>query len=69
MNIVGLCVGIHCYFVHFDDAHKLSFFSTQQQTHGESPLLLSIQYGTKRRMYVCWFLYLVHLLYHEIGLK
>lgn len=27
-NIAGLWGSIHCYFIHFDDDHKLSFFST-----------------------------------------
>lgn len=44
-------------------------FSVHDDKHRESPLLLPIQYGTMRHMYVCLFLYLVHLLYHEVGLK
>lgn len=51
-DIVGLCVGIHCYFTHFD-AHKLSFFSTWWQTHWESSVTIYSIWDNKA--YVCVF--------------
>lgn len=54
----------------FDDAHKLSFFSVHDGKHIERESFIIIYSIWDNKAYVCvFFLYLVHLLYHEIGLN
>lgn len=53
----------------FDDAHKFELFSVHDDKHTERVLYYYIFNTGRQGICMCLFLYVVHLLYHEIGLK